>query len=278
MVTRDHMLGEVRRAVEAVENRGADAARNGGPAVVATGWAEVDAALPGGGLRCDGIHEWFAADGADGPPRGVLTHLAWQAVSGRDRQRGRKGAAGEGWVVWIGRAVWPEGHGLVRGEDGALLERSIFLDAGGAEQRLWAADLATRCAAVRAVVADASGFDMAATRRLQLAAKAGGALVLLARPAREMAELSAAATRWRVEPALSSSSRPRWAIHALRCKGVQGAGGMGGENGEPRIVEWDRAQGVVDISAGLGDRATGTAKPAARRERLARRRRRRRSA
>jgi hypothetical protein len=50
------------------------------------------------------------------------------------------------------------------------------------------------------VVADISGFDLAATRRLQLAAEAGRALALLTRSNREIKQLSAATTRWLVEP------------------------------------------------------------------------------
>jgi hypothetical protein len=44
---------------------------------------------------------------------------------------------------------------------------------------------------------------MRASRRLQLAAQHGSALVLLARPAHELKILSAAATRWTVSPSLS---------------------------------------------------------------------------
>ena len=62
---------------------------------------------------------------------------------------------------------------------------------------LWAIDLA-RCTAVAAVVAD--GSRLAATRRLQLAAESGSALVLCARPPEEIDHLSAATTRWRGRP------------------------------------------------------------------------------
>jgi protein ImuA len=69
------------------------------------------------------------------------------------------------------------------------------------------------------VVADASGLPLAISRRLQLAAEAGGALALLARPPCEEAELSVAATRWRVRTIGDSNGIQRWMIELVRCKG-----------------------------------------------------------
>ncbi|MEZ6015570.1 MAG: hypothetical protein R3F49_10680 [Planctomycetota bacterium] len=70
------------------------------------------------------------------------------------------------------------------------------------------------------MVADASGFDMAATRRLALAANTGEALALLARPPHEAGALSAAATRWQVTRA-GDSLAPRWRLTLLRAKPPQ---------------------------------------------------------
>ncbi|MBL0871469.1 MAG: hypothetical protein IBJ18_12925, partial [Phycisphaerales bacterium] len=103
---------------------------------------------------------------------------------------------------------------------GDLLSRSLFVDAEEAGVRLWSADLAARSSSVL-VVADGSGFDMAATRRLQLAAECGGWMVHLARPPWEVRVLSAAATRWRVRRAASAVGKVRQCVGVLRCKGLR---------------------------------------------------------
>jgi hypothetical protein len=131
-------------------------------------------------------------------------------------------------VVWIGRAVWPHVHGLVRREpvaeaetakssvggstigDRGLLRASLLVDATTTAERLWALELALRSSATVAVIADGSGFDMVATRRVQLAAEASGGLALLARPPSERSILSAATTRWMV--------RPRAVVHERRAE------------------------------------------------------------
>jgi protein ImuA len=138
-----------------------------------------------------------------------------------------------------------------------LLRRSVFIDPPDDGTRLWAIDAAARCSAAAAVVADGSGLDLAATRRLQLAAEAGSALVLCARPPGELECLSAAATRWRVHcarladenPSLNPSLNPRWIVELLRCKGVR-----------PKsevlrwTMEWKGAQGGLVVHAVLVDR------------------------
>ncbi|NNF43958.1 MAG: hypothetical protein HKO59_08580 [Phycisphaerales bacterium] len=101
-----------------------------------------------------------------------------------------------------------------------LLRRSLFVDPTSDADRLWTIDLALRCPAVSVVVADGRGLTMAASRRLQLAAEAGGTIGLIARPPEERTMPSSAATRWWVGPAWSPSSRPRWHLQALRCKAV----------------------------------------------------------
>src|SRR5258708_2691232 len=74
--------------------------QNCGYLTLSTGVTEIDAVLPGGGLKAVATHEWFApategsARGAWAPPLTVMLHLAL---------RGK----GEGLVVWIGRRCWP---------------------------------------------------------------------------------------------------------------------------------------------------------------------------
>jgi hypothetical protein len=108
----------------------------------------------------------------------------------------------------------------------SLLFRSLFIHPPDDASRLWAIDLALRSSAASVVIADGSKLKMAESRRLQLAAERGRALALLARPSWEGAELSAAATRWRVHRTPSPSSAPRWIVELLRCKQSQGRSGI----------------------------------------------------
>jgi protein ImuA len=103
--------------------------------------------------------------------------------------------------------------------------RAVFVDPSGDAERLWAIDQALRCRGVACVIADGSRLEMAASRRLQLAAREGGTLGLLARPLGELGELSAARTRWRAQPAPNLEARwfpePAWTLELLRCKGLR---------------------------------------------------------
>ncbi len=205
------------------------------------------------------------------PPLLVLTHLAWRAL---------EPAGSSGRVVWIGRRIWPNPRALIRGDGSQrrLLNSSLFVDLPQDTGRLWAIDLALRCPAVAAVVADGSGLGMPQTRRLQLAAEAGSACALLARPPVELSVLSAAATRWRVCREPSPGRNPRWTVELLRCKGMQSfsrgarvaAPGTFGPGGVPVpgvpgagagagarwwVMEWDRAKGAVTVLCDVVDRS-----------------------
>lgn len=135
-----------------------------------------------------------------------------------------------GLVLWIGRGVWPYPRSLDGSEAGRrLLERSLLVDASGAGDRLWAAELALRSAAVAGIALDGREMDMTATRRLQLASGQSGALLLIARRAEEAAGRSACAVRWLVEPLAPEEagaeeeglSRALWKVRLLRCKGLR---------------------------------------------------------
>ena len=206
------------------------------------------------------IHEWYGLADAAGPwtpPLCLLAHLALQA-SLRAKAAGRPGQ-----VVWIGRRVWPylwvlgtNGPGMAEDFRGRC---GFFVDPANAAGRLWALDLALRSGAVAAVVADGSGLNMAAARRLQLAAEAGGALGLLARPPNERGQLSAAATRWLVRTRPSETANPRWAVQLLRCKG---AWNKRLASTDDLVVEWNGATSTVAIPADVGRRSGQEESPA----------------
>lgn len=187
--------------------------------------------LPGGGLARAAVHEVLAIT----PGCGAAFCAVLLARTG-------------GTVLWIASGrdallAWPPG--LARcGLDPAEL---VIVRAERWADALWAMEEALRCPAVTgALLAIDSGeaggrLDLTATRRLQLAAEAGGALGLLLRPEAASAEHTAAVTRWRVG-SLSAGhglDDPRWELELLRARG--------GRPGGPWAVTWRSALGRLDL-------------------------------
>lgn len=187
------------------------------------------------------LHEWFAQV----PPQFVMVDLATCAA------RERVGS-----VFWVGRACWPYAAAMARGEAGrvGLLRRSVFVDLPRHDYsvRAWATDLILRSPATVAVIADGRGMDTAQSRRLQLAAEAGAAIVALWRPEQEIKTLSVAHYRWRVRPVATAEKHPRWRIERVRCK--ETAVIRQGSSVNSYLVEHRDAQGLVAIPADVVDR------------------------
>jgi hypothetical protein len=241
-------LSELAERIEAIEGAGR---RGGCIGVVDTGWPGQHAHLSRGA-----VHEWFGLmDGVRHarwtPPLLLMAHLARCALDTNQTRH----------IIWIGREIHPHAGVLVgeQGHDGSalcLLRRSLFVDADDIASRVWAIDLALRCPAVAAVIADGSGLTMAHTRRLHLAAQGsgGGGVALLARPPSELADLSCAATRWTATPYRAATERergepqPRWAVACVRCKGVQRLPASEAAS-EELLLERDRATGRIRVAA-----------------------------
>lgn len=176
---------------------------------------EIDAALPGGGLVRGAIHE-------------VLVAKPEVSAAFCGHVLGRCG----GMVVWIipeaeaaDDLPWPPG--LAR--FGLAPEALILLVAKGRDA-LWAAEQALRCPALAAVAAVLPGLGLAAARRLQLAAEAGGTLGLLLRPDTDRPGPTVSRTRWHVAPlpgeggAPHRLGAPRWRLSLLLVRGARPAG------------------------------------------------------
>ncbi len=158
------------------------------------GEAAIDAALPGGGLRLAALHE-----------------IAGLAASGFTAAlAGRVSRVRCGLAVWCQhrRRVHDEGRlygpGLAR--FGWDTERLVVVDGDDDTEVLWAMEEALRSPAVAVAVAEVERVDLFATRRLQLAAEAGGGAGLLLRSVAPAIEPSAALTRWQVRPLSSATS------------------------------------------------------------------------
>jgi len=246
-LARARTLTELSQRIESVERRH-----------VARAVEPVSAGLPAPmqSLERCVLHEWLCCDEQRGrawtPPILIFAHLAQCALASQP----------EALVIWIGHRIWPSPAALVCAAHAshALLDRSLLVDptpeekaSGDGGERLWAIDLCLRSAAAAVVIADVSGMQLAHSRRLQLAAEAGAALALLARPNHEHAVLSAASMRWRIERARSPTVRPRWRVELVRCKGAKRANGK--DANATLTVEHDRATGSLCVPADLADRS-----------------------
>lgn len=192
----------------------------------------VDCSLPEGGLSFGAIHEFSLHNSISSkspytwhPPllisaallRSCLS-LAIQPKAAGDNFSQREFASIPLWqrrhlIVWIGRRCWPVPYVLERAfnqqpqnknrtsqKKWRWQENCLFINPPDPSKRLWAITQTLRCPSVLGIVADGSGFNFVATRRLQIAAHKHNGFALLMRPAWEMSSTSAAHTRWRLTP------------------------------------------------------------------------------
>lgn len=189
----------------------------------------ADNSLIGAGLVRGALHEVCAAS----PGSGVAFAAILLANCG-------------GQVLWIAteqesNLVWPPG--LV--PFGLAPENLILARAARWPEALWAMEEALRCPALGAAVlmaGNGQGLDLTATRRLHLAAEAGGAFGLLLRPDGAIGA-SVARTRWHIAP-LSADGAPRWRLTLLRQRGGAPAG--------PWDVSFEAATGSLRLEVGSG--------------------------
>lgn len=230
---RAQALEGLKRRLAALERRAGAAARGG---VVGFGLADIDRALPRGGLERGALHEGLAGEGVA---------AGWAAALA---------ARAGGLILWCRVKRNAELYAPGLAAFGLPPERLILARARSEQETLWAMEEGLRSGRFSAVVGEARRLDLAASRRLQLAAEAGGGLALLLRPP-EAAGVSAAKTRWRIAPVASAApewrgvGRPRWRLDLLRVRG-----------GAPRgwIVDWDDATHSFHLAAALAD---GSAAP-----------------
>ncbi len=170
----------------------------------------LDRAL-GGGLSSDGLHEIAPASPSDGPAAmGFALSLAARFLAAR-------GGAGlilaEDFALREGGALY--GPGLVA--HGLELSRLVFVRAADAAALFQAMEEAARSGAPAVVVGEAwnlRGYDLAASRRLLLAARAGATPALLV-----------AASAYGAAERLSSAAETRFEIAAAPSASLPSAGG-----------------------------------------------------
>ncbi len=230
-------FNELKDRIAALERAGTLASRPGARGLqdrlVRLGLPGLDGHLPGGGLARGGLHE-LAGEGADREQAAAAAGFAalWLA---------RLQAAGP--VLWIARAATRaaidlHAHGLKQLRLDP--DRLILVAAKKDDEALWAMEEGLKARSLGAVLGEIGRLDLTASRRLQLAAEAGGVTAfvlrrwrLMQQAAREAAQPIAALTRWRIAAlpgaALPGASLPgaslpgagetRWKVELARCRG-----------------------------------------------------------
>ncbi len=148
-----------------------------------TGFAGLDALLPGGGWPVGAIAELMPQSAGIGELRLLLPALAALARAGH-------------YIAWVEPPWLPYAPALAQA--GLPPERMFVIRTAAAQESLWAAEQALRCPVFGAVLGWPTAITDRNVRRLQLAAEAGGSLGILYRPAQAAGEPSPAALRLRL--------------------------------------------------------------------------------
>ena len=159
--------------------RGSELARPACPGI-ASGFAALDAALPGGGWPCGALTEILPQREGIGELRILGPALAQLAAQGK-------------FIAWIAPPYLPYAPALAAA--GIGLERVLVVKSAKGGDSLWAAEQALVSAACGGVLAWPSKIGFAQLRRLQLAAEGSGCLAVLFRPTAAAREPSPAVLR-----------------------------------------------------------------------------------
>ena len=194
-------LDQLRRAVAQIDPNGATLEKGG---TLRLGLRAIDAVLQGG-LALGALHEVTPASaGQLGAPFGFALALVVLATEG-------PGAA-TALLIGTDFGAYEVGNPYGPGLDlfGLAADRLLFLQVPRSFDVLWAFEEALKSRAVAAVLAElpeeGAAADLTATRRLALAARAGGGLGLLLRQ-KPSTLPTAAMSRWQVAAAPSLSDR-----------------------------------------------------------------------
>ena len=159
--------------------RGNELARSACPGV-ASGFAPLDAELPGGGWPCGALTEILPQHEGIGELRILGPALARLAAQGK-------------FIAWIAPPYLPYAPALAAA--GIDLARVVIVKTTRDGDSLWAAEQALRSAACGGVLAWPRDIRYTQLRRLQLAAEGGRCLAVLFRPTQTAREPSPAVLR-----------------------------------------------------------------------------------
>ncbi|MGV8995588.1 MAG: ImuA family protein [Parvibaculaceae bacterium] len=231
--TKARLIADLRRRIASHKRTEPFAGERVLPPVISTGAAFLDAALPDHGLTAAALHEVRAADYPDmGAGLGFATALAARCAE----------TFPDAPVLWCESTHAPFDMGRLYGPGLAAFgldpARLILVSPPSPVDLLWTMEEALRLGAFAAVIGEIDGrtrvVNLTTTRRLQLAAEAGGRPALLL-TGHTSAGASASATRWSVSSAPSSAAeaamtaqnmlpslgRARWSVELEKCRGSQ---------------------------------------------------------
>ena len=216
-------------------------------AVLPFGVPEIDERLPGGGLALASLHEIYG--GGNDAVEGAAAMLFAAGIAARTR----------GQVLWC--LTRPDLFAPALAQAGLAPGRVLYVEARDEKSLLLCFEEGLRHGGLGAVVAEVARLPMTASRRLHLAAEAGGTLGLALRRFRHgreagaLTEPTAAVTRWRVSVRPSAPlpvpgvGRARWLLQLTRCRA--------GEAAEFEVEASD-AEGRIAFSSRLADRPAAT--------------------
>jgi cell division inhibitor SulA/protein ImuA len=181
------------------------------PATHATGFAELDAQLPGGGWPQAGLAEFLLGTTGIGELR-VLAPL----IRALSREQAR-------WIAWINPPFTPYAPALEA--LGIELDRMLVINPRTHREALWALEQTSRSGACSLALAwlDERQLKVPETRRLQFAAQQGRMLTCLFRPEQAATTQSMAELRLQLAPAEPGSlvvdirkRRGGWPVAGIR--------------------------------------------------------------
>lgn len=194
--------------------RGGDCAPE--PASIATGFAELDAALPGGGWPCGSLTELLLEREGIGELRLTLPALARLQAEGRN-------------VVWVAPPYRPYAPALAAA--GIDLARLVVVRGRTRSEALWAYEQALRAPECGAAFAWMNAHEERVLRRLQVSAREGRTWgVLWRRPGRH-ASATVAPLRLALSP-----QQGRLAVRIVKRRGA--------ELPQPILLDLARAPGA----------------------------------
>lgn len=166
-----------------------------------SGFAELDASLPGGGWPMGAVCELMPVAPGIGEVGLLIPALSRLARTGR-------------YLAWIAPPYLPCAPALAQRQ--IPLHRILIVETHGVQESLWAAEQALRCPAVGAVLCWPADITDRNVRRLQLAAEAGASLGVLYRSPAAVREHSPAALRLHLQPAADG---PGLLVDIHKCRG-----------------------------------------------------------
>jgi hypothetical protein len=199
-----------------------------------SGFAELDAHLPGGGWPIGAIAELMPELAGIGELRLVAPALVALARTGR-------------YIAWIAPPLLPYAPALAGA--GLPLERMLIIRTRDLQESLWAMEQTLRCPLFGAVLGWPASISDRNVRRLQLAAEAGSSLGILYRPPAAARELSPAALRLRLSPLRSPL------LHGLAVEIQKVRGGRAGTQLQLSLPSehWQPAEPGESLDAGHDD-------------------------